>query len=201
MPIFSMFSKPTLSDLLDKLRAEHPGSDRLKRFVYEVHQGVPCWYDTEHQAGSGFGTLVASRAITLQGNLFWRVDDAERGLVFHAEVTSPYDAMDHALRVWDHARQLRDAPGTLDTLIQDIRRGAISFRVELDDAAGTPLSTFGFRALLDGKGLFGISRVSARSALRMARQEPLVTHVIYAAWMRQRAMPMPERPIGFEAMC
>ncbi|WP_299686928.1 hypothetical protein [uncultured Tateyamaria sp.] len=201
MSFLSFFHKPALTDLLSCLGAEHPGSDQPERFQFDLSHGVQSWYDTEHTARSGFGTLTASRAITMSGVLFWRVCDPNRGLVYQAQAEDPNTAMDMALRAWDAARQLRDAPAALHRLIAELRRGHVDFRVELSDALATPLSIFGFRALLDASGLSDLSRISAQSLLRLIKSEPLVMHVMHAAWARQQAAPAPDEPVGYEAMC
>lgn len=201
MSFLSFFQKPALTDLLACLGAEHAGTDQPKRFQFDLSQGVQSWFDTEHSVRSEFGTLTATRAITVTGDLFWRVDDPERGLVFHAQIDNPYNAMDLALRAWDTARQLRDAPAEMHDLVTRLRRGAVSFRVQLSDATATPLSVFGFRALLEGAGFFDVTSVSAQSVQRLIKKEPLVAYVIHAAWARQQAQPTPDEPVGFEAMC
>lgn len=201
MSIVSFFYKPALTDLLARLGAEHDGSAQADRFQFDVSFGVQSWHDTEHQVQSGFGTLTASRAITMNGDLFWRVDDPDRGHIYHADANTPYAAMDQALRAWDSARQLRDAPAPLHALIAELRRGTVTFHVQMSDAMTTPLSTMGFQALLETSGLFDLNRISAQSILRLIKTEPLVTHVLYAAWMRQQARPTPDEPVGFEAMC
>ena len=109
--------------------------------------------------------------------------------------------MEQALGAWDSARQLRDAPAPLHALIAELRRGTVTFHVQMSDAASTPLSTMGFQALLETSGLFDLNRISAQSILRLIKTEPLVTHVLYAAWMRQQVRPTPDEPVGFEAMC
>ncbi|MEM9872351.1 MAG: hypothetical protein AAF822_13965 [Pseudomonadota bacterium] len=201
MSILSFLHKPALSDLLARLSAEHAGSDHPERFQFDVSHGVQSWHDTENAVQSGFGTLTAQRAITVNGDLFWRVTDPKRRLVFHAQSAKAHDAMDLALRAWDNARQLRDAPGQLNHLVTELRRGSIAFGVQVSDAAATPLSVIGFRALLEASGLKDLRRISALSVLHLMKTEPLVLHVIHAAWARQQAQPSSEEPIGFEAMC
>lgn len=201
MSLLSFFHKPALTDLLACLSAEHAGSEQPERFQFDVSHGVQSWHDTEHCVQSGFGTLTATRAITMTGTMFWRVTDPERGHVYHALATDPYLAMDTALRAWDRARQVRDAPAALHRLVSDLRRGAVEFRIELDDAVATPLSIFGFRALLDTQGLSDQKRISATSVLPLMKAEPLVAHVIHAAWERHQSQSAPDQPVGFEAMC
>ncbi|WP_415920759.1 hypothetical protein [Tateyamaria sp. SN6-1] len=201
MSFLDLFRTPDLTTLLTQLRAEHAGSDAQGRFTFDTAHGVQLWSDTEHKARSNFGTLVAHRAITARGDLIWRVEDSARGHVFLTDASAPQTAMDLALRTWDSARQLRDAPDPLQALITDLRRDRINFGVELSDAAATPLSAFGFRAVLDRAGFFDLTRVSAQAVLRLMKSEPLVAHVLYAAWVRQQQDPAPAHPRGFEAMC
>lgn len=201
---FSLFAKsPGIPTLLAQLNAEHPGPNPAGRFQLDTVHGVQVWYDLNHAECSEFATLIAHRAITAHGDLVWRVSDAERGHRFLSLETDPALAMRAAIHTWDRARQLCAAPATLHRLIHDVRRGRARFDVLASDAADTPLSVVGFKALLERSGFLDLGRVSARSVLRLVKSEPLLTHVLYRAWRRHLAAPKGDLSpqAGFAALC
>lgn len=215
MALLPFFQKPNLSDLLRDLAATQGSTlppfcdlppQGPERFEFDVTHRVQLWYDRTHAVTSKFATLIAYRAITLKGDLLWLVCQDHTGLRFHASVDDPHEAMDLALTTWENARHLRDNPAVLDDIITDLRRGRARIQVTLTDAEATPLSALGMRAVLDSVGLFGINRVSGQTLILLMKKEPLLAHVLHAAWRRHQSMALPAlkaagTPIGFEAMC
>lgn len=208
MTFLDIFKKPDLTTLLATLSGDSriELDDVADRFVFDVTHRVQVWYDTAQAAHSDFGTLLAHRAITVRGALVWLVRATNRGLTYHADTPDPQHAMHMAMRTWDEARQLRDRPNELHSLIADVRRGRTRFQVRLEDATLTPLSAHGFRAALDKAGLFGMKHVSAATLVRLMKKDPLLAHVLFEAWQRYRSTPAPDAradnaPVGFEAMC
>ncbi|MEL6617416.1 MAG: hypothetical protein AAFP16_00965 [Pseudomonadota bacterium] len=211
MSFLTLFRKPSLESLLDTLGADAanppaatpPAPDR---FVFDVTHRVQIWYDTANAVQSQFGTLTAYRAITLRGELLWFVHEHGRGDRFHAVTDTALDAMCMANAAWDQAQRACAMAVQLTRLTQDIRRGRVRFHATLEDAQHTPMSPLGFRAVLDGAGLFGVSRISASTLVRMMRREPQLTYVLHAAWERHKSAPSDDqrpvrRPTGFAAIC
>ncbi|WP_299148361.1 hypothetical protein [uncultured Tateyamaria sp.] len=192
--------------LFKRLHAARPMPDKRgaarTKFVHDRTHAVTLWYDPANAIRSNFGTMTAYRAITTGGDLLWHVVFENGASVYHAQCDDPYVAMTQASEAQCAQRQLMDQWHSVQAIARDLLAGRQAFDVTLEDARHAPMCPLGFRAVMTSAGLFGLKRISGKTAARLMRAEPQIGFVIYAVWKRtQVSQEGSTRRVPFGAVC
>lgn len=179
-------------------------------FTYVDRTWVTLWYDPAHAIRSKCGGMTAYRAITTTGDLLWYVAPEGDAPVYHAQCADPFEAIEHATVALGAQADLNRRWAHIERLAAGLRCGSIGFEVCAEDARNVPLPAWMFTGLMAALRMFGIRKVSGRTAATLMKLQPSVGFIIHAAWLRaQLADPSDakgvvvaaRRPVGFEAIC
>ncbi len=157
---------------------------RPSRLVFDRSEWVSAWLDPRQSVLSRDGTLIATRAITPRGRLLWLVRKCGLCRAYHSRAEDAFAAMEEAEISWRRRRAQRAAKDEVRTIVRDLRRFRVRYRVTLEDAYRSPLCDEGVDGFLLSLGITGFRSYPGWLIAWLYAIDRQVGFVLYEAHLR-----------------
>lgn len=154
-------------------------------FTFHRSDWISYYVDAKHIVGSDCGRIVAKRAITVTGKLFWLCVSQSSRNCYHATHVDPFAAIEDAQQVWADRRAVLRNWAEIERFAADLIWGRSNAKVTCTDIAASPLCDLGVEGFLKTFGLNKRDSLNGRAAALLMKFEPQVGYALYETLKRQ----------------
>lgn len=151
-----------------------------------VHESwITYFLDPANVVSTGCGQLMATRAITTDGQLFWLCESRSQRKLYHSLQCDPLQAIDDATRVWSKRKKIRREWAKVEAFAVSLRCGESVCEVTRKDLENSVLCRLGVEGFLSTFGLSARTSLSGRVAALLMKIEPQVGYVLHQVLERE----------------